>query len=120
MANILLVDDDLVYLGSLSDALESFGHVVTTAATAEEARMHLNKDSFDVAICDTIMEGGGALTLLHEVTQNHKKMPFIVITGRPEIASSPLFREGMKEAAAKIEKSATVFEIDQIVRSLTR
>lgn len=120
MAKILLVDDDLVYLDELSDGLSSLKHDVSCAASTEEAQVLLENAEFDVVICDTIMEGGGALSLLHHLAATQPDLPFIVITGRPEIASSPLFRSGMKEASAKIEKSATLFEIDQLIRSTLR
>ena len=120
IAKILIVDDDLVYLNELSDALRSLDHVVECASSADEAKIWLRDMAFDITICDTIMAGGGALSLLHDIRSRDPDFPFIAITGRPAVASSPLFQNGMMEANAKLEKSATLFEIDQLVRSLTK
>ena len=118
MANILLVDDDLVFLDELSDGLRHMGHHVDCAASAADAFLGYRTGSYDIVICDTIMAGGGALSLLMDIRKHDTHFPFVVITGRPEIATSPLFKEGMIEATEKIEKSATVFQIDKLVRRL--
>ena len=120
MAKVLLVDDDLIYLDELSAALRSLDHGVTTATSMDEAKACLAATPPEIIICDTIMAGGGALSLLHDVRASGSEIPFVVITGRPEIATSPLFQKGMKEANAKIEKSASLFEIDQLIRTLLK
>ncbi len=120
MAHILVVDDDLIYLDELSEGLRSLGHEVAGAASSNEALNTLKSESFDITICDTIMAGGGALSLLHEVRALGLEMPFVVITGRPEIATSPLFKSGMREADAKIQKSATLYEINKLIRDLLK
>ena len=118
MAKVLLVDDDLIYLSEMAESLVSFNHTATAVTSQDEALASLKSETFDIVICDTIMPGGGALSLLHEVRAIDASIPFVVITGRPEIATSPLFQKGMKEANAKIEKSATLFEIDRVIRTL--
>ncbi len=120
MAHILVVDDDLIYLDELSGGLRSLGHDVASAASSNEALNALKNGTFDITICDTIMAGGGALSLLHEVRALGLKLPFVVITGRPEIATSPLFQSGMREADAKIQKSASLYQINQLIRDLLK
>ncbi|MBM7070036.1 response regulator [Actibacterium sp. 188UL27-1] len=118
MARILVMDDDLIYLDELAKGLRSLNHTVATASSGHEALEIIDRDPFDIAICDMIMTGGGALSFLHEVRSRNSKMPVIVITGRREIATSPLFVEGMLEASAKIEKIAPLSEIDKVIKSL--
>lgn len=120
MAEILLVDDDLIYLAELAAGLQTMSHNVITATSVEEARICLDGGGIGIIICDTIMAGGGALSLLHDVQTSHPHVPFIVITGLPEIATSPLFQSGMSEASAKIEKTASLVEIDKLIRTLLR
>lgn len=120
MAKILVVDDDLVYLDELSEGLRSLGHHVACAASATEAMNSIDTDRFEIVICDMIMAGGGAVSLMHQLQTLLPAMPFIVITGRPEIASSPIFLDGMKEASAKIEKSTSLFEINELVRDILK
>lgn len=118
MASILLIDDDIRYLDGLSQGLRSLDHSVTTATTSSEGlSIHAN-GQFDIAICDVIMSGGGALSFLHEIRKRDSTFPIVIITGREEIATSPIFVEGMRDADAKIEKTASLGEIDHIVKSL--
>lgn len=49
---VLLVEDEKLILGLLSDFLTSFGYSVQRAATAAEARELLNQTSFDAAVID--------------------------------------------------------------------
>lgn len=118
MVQVLVVDDDLQYLDAISGGLTALGHEVTTAASGIEALTLLQTQEIDIAIFDMIMAGGGAVTLLHEVRNLGLDFPIIVITGRSEIASSPLFQKGMRNATARIEKSATLPEIGELIRSL--
>jgi len=118
VAYILVVDDDLVYLDELTNGLRALGHEAETATSGSEAFSVLKTDTFDLVICDMIMAGGGALSFLHEVRAILPNLPVIVITGQREIANSPLFRDGMREASAKIEKSASLLDIDRVIRSL--
>ena len=120
MASLLIIDDDPVYLLELGDGLIALKHAVVTCETQKDAIAKFRPGKFDLVLCDTIMEGGGALTMLHHIRTVDPNVAFVVITGRPEIASSPLFEAGMKEATAKIDKSMTLFEIDQLIRNLVR
>ncbi|MEJ6394168.1 response regulator [Gymnodinialimonas sp. 2305UL16-5] len=118
MARILLVDDDLVYLDELAMGLQGLDHEVTTASSGGEGLALLQSLEFDIAICDVVMSGGGALSFLHEIRSADSEFPVIIITGRSAIATSPVFTEGMHQADAKIQKSASLAEIDRLVRSL--
>ena len=118
MAHILVVDDDLIYLDELANGLRAYGHKVETASSGHEGLLLMGHSPFDLAICDMIMTGGGALSFLHEVRAKDADFPIVVITGRRELATSPLFKQGMREASAKIQKDASVLEIDNLVRSL--
>ena len=118
MPRLLVVDDDLIYLDELCSQLRGLGYDVTNADSAQEAVTILDNGTFDLVICDTIMTGGGALSLLYDVRSRDSNFPFIVMTGRREIADSPLFRDGMRQASAKIEKSASLFELDKLIKSL--
>lgn len=120
MPKILLVDDDPVYLDELSEGLQQLGHKVVCAASAREAINSFQSEPIDLVISDVVMSGGGAATLLHELHSLHPDIPFVAITGRLEIASSPLFNSGLTEASAKIEKSASLFEIDTLIRELLK
>lgn len=120
MAKVLIVDDDIGYLNALTEGLTALNHEVTTATSRPEALALLDNIEIDVAMLDMIMEGGGAISLVHEIRARSYGFPIIVATGRPQIADSPVFRHGLREATAKIQKTATLAEIDQLIRSLLK
>ncbi len=117
MAHVIIVDDDLAYLDALAEGLTVLGYEVTTAASAAEALTLLEQLQVDIAIVDMIMEGGGAISLVHDLRARGHIFPIIVATGRPQIADSPVFRKGLREAAARIQKTTSLSEIDTLIRN---
>lgn len=115
MAKILIVDDDLGYLNALAEGLTALGHAVSTARSGLEAKEWLETGVPDIAILDMIMEGGGAISLVHDFRTKGLSFPIIVVTGRAQIADSPVFRHGIRDAGAKIQKTATLAEINQLI-----
>lgn len=120
MVTVLIVDDDVGYVNALTEGLTALGHNVTSASSMPEALALLDNMTVDIAVLDMIMEGGGAISLVHELRGRGYEFPIIVATGRPQIADSPVFRQGLRGADAKIEKTATLAEIDKLVRSLLK
>ncbi len=119
MAKILIADDDRDYLTAFSEGMESLGHIVNCSPNGEDVSRFLEEYTFDIIFLDVVMPGGGAISLVHSVRQHDSSVPVVVITGRPELISSPLFREGMRQAQAKVHKTATLQELDALVRRLT-
>ena len=58
---VLLIDDEQGYLEALADALESEGHRVLRASTAEEALCVLKRERVHLATVDVMMPPGGSL-----------------------------------------------------------
>lgn len=119
MARILVADDDVDYLTAFSEGMEVLGHDVVCASSSEDVNRMLSETKFDAIFLDVVMPGGGAISLVHSVRQHDSEVPVIVITGRPELINSPLFRDGMRQAQAKLQKTATLQELDSLVRRLT-
>lgn len=57
---VLLIDDEQTFLEPLADALESDGHRVLKARTAEEAFQILDKEHVDLVTIDIMMDPGEA------------------------------------------------------------
>jgi DNA-binding NtrC family response regulator len=120
MADILITDDDSGYREAFRNGLEQLGHRVQEAPTAEVARGLLKTQRFDVVFLDVLMPGGGAVTMVHEISQDYPDLPMVVITGRVELFDTPLFREGLRKAASVLRKTASLSEINDTIRYIVR
>lgn len=120
MVKVLIVDDDIAYLNAITEGLTAMGHEVVTANSRPEALAILQNVDIDVALLDMIMEGGGAISLTHDIRARNYTVPIIIITGRPQIADSPVFQRGLRETSAKIVKTASLAEIDALIRKTVR
>ena len=119
MARILIADDDPEYRDVFQDGLGAKGHRVTCVSSGADVMPLLRDETFDIVFLDVVMSGGGAITVLHELREHDMELPTVIITGRPALADSPLFMNGLRMAHAKLEKTASLTQIDDVVRSLT-
>ena len=84
--SILLVDDDLSVLKTISPYLESEGYRVTTAGSGEEAIELLNRSTFDLVIIDLIMGDVDGYQVLETGKKLRSETMFIVLTGHSDPA----------------------------------
>jgi len=88
---VLLVDDDPVYLTLGGEELESRGYEVVEADNGADALERLRDERFDIVISDLempVLTGLGLLEGLRSDTREAvSALPFIMITGRGDIAS---------------------------------
>ncbi|EBA06278.1 response regulator receiver domain protein (CheY-like) [Sagittula stellata E-37] len=120
LARILLADDDPEYRVAFTEAMDAVGHSVAAFGTVAEALEALRTEAFDIVFLDVIMDGGGAITAIHNVRAHDPDIPVVVITGRSELIDSPLFTKGLRSADAKIAKTSTLAELSEVVRVLTK
>jgi CheY-like chemotaxis protein len=80
---ILLVDDEPLFLTSLIPFLEDAGHQVLSAPSAELALVALRQDRPDAIICDVRMPGIDGFEFYRTVRQNPEwqAIPFVFLTG---------------------------------------
>lgn len=80
---LLLVDDDLVLLETLTDLLLHEGFSVTTAASGEEAESLLasSKPPFDLVITDLVMPGKSGIDVLHKALEHNPDCTVLILTG---------------------------------------
>jgi DNA-binding NtrC family response regulator len=83
---ILLVDDDIAVLASLSKLLNHFGYVVAGASNSQAAMDYLTgtRNRFDVIITDLAMPGINGMEFLTLAKQAFPDVPVLVITGHME------------------------------------
>ena len=80
MTSILVVDDDLVLRGMVTEELSRSGYDVAEADSAESARVHLRRREFDVLLTDFRMEGEDGLDLLESAGQ-YRALRTILMSG---------------------------------------
>ncbi|HEY2326617.1 MAG TPA: HD domain-containing phosphohydrolase [Gaiellaceae bacterium] len=82
MSRVLLIDDEDVVRGLMAEILESAGHDVTTAVTAENALELLDANvTFDLVVSDVMMPGLSGLDLLENVRGRQASLPVVLVTG---------------------------------------
>ncbi|MBD3245407.1 MAG: response regulator [Candidatus Omnitrophica bacterium] len=79
---ILLVDDDVLVLKSLSRALKAKGYEVVSAQSGEDALTICSREKIDLIICDIRMPEMSGRETLHKIRHEcYVSVPAIMITG---------------------------------------
>jgi putative two-component system response regulator len=81
MSRILVIDDEQVIRMLMLEILESAGHEVVGAETAERALTLLEESEFDLVVSDVIMPGLSGLELLGAVRARRASLPVVLVTG---------------------------------------
>ena len=79
--SLLIVDDELIILNSLSRELVSAGLEVTTAASGEDAVARINNDFFDLVMTDLLMPGIDGFQVLKAAKRKNIQIMVIILTG---------------------------------------
>ena len=81
--HILLVDDEELVLGALSQGLERLGYTVTVESSSLAAfqRFNAEPDAFDLVITDQTMPSMSGLELSISIHALRPAMPIIIVTG---------------------------------------
>jgi DNA-binding NtrC family response regulator len=85
---LLLVDDEVDFLKSLSERLSNRGFDVVTATDGEQALEAAKKGSFDIAIVDLKMPGMDGTEVLKLLKEKHKWLEVIMLTAYGTIDSA--------------------------------
>jgi two-component system response regulator HydG len=78
---MLIVDDDAEMREALGAMFAADARDCELAADAIAALGLVDRQTFDVVICDVVMDGMSGLELLDRVKRTHPALPFIVMTG---------------------------------------
>jgi two-component system response regulator HydG len=80
-SRVLIMDDDAEMREALEGMFASEAHECQSAPDAIAALEIVGRQTFDVVICDVVMDGMSGLELLDRVKLTHPALPFVVITG---------------------------------------
>lgn len=90
---ILVLEEDDSVRDLLLQALSSMRYKVTTARNGEEGMELLNKENFDLILCDLTMSGMDGWTLAKIVKDKLPYIPICLMTGWGEKEIMPMIRE---------------------------
>jgi DNA-binding NtrC family response regulator len=80
-ADILLVDDEVVFTTNMSRLLTSRGYQVTTVKNGEEAIAALKQKPFDVMVLDLKMPVMDGITTLQQMKALNQLTEVLILTG---------------------------------------
>jgi putative two-component system response regulator len=81
MSRILAIDDEDVIRMLVVEILESVGHEVVGAESAEDALDLLDDEEFDLVVSDVVMPGLSGLELLEAAKSRQASLPVVLVTG---------------------------------------
>ena len=79
---ILLVEDELGLVMTLSDRLTSEGYAVEAAHDAETGLARATNEPFDLIILDVMLPGGNGFDVCRDLRQRGVRTPIIMLTAR--------------------------------------
>lgn len=115
MRNILIVDDEPYVCSALRRVLETSGHSVLTAASAEEGLQRLRECAADLAIVDIVMPGLDGVGLIAQIRSEFPNVRIIAMSGGGNFGLSEYLPETIithayLEAARKAGAQGTLFK----------
>lgn len=97
IANVLLVDDEAPFVGTMTKRLNKRNLDVTTATNGAEALQVLEKNTkIEVVILDVKMPGMDGIETLKRIKKNHPLVEVIMLTGHATVETAI---DGMKLGA---------------------
>ncbi len=115
-AHILAIDDEPELLQSMRKILSRVGHRVSTASSAEEGLLRLQRsDDVDLILTDLMMPGIGGMELLKSVRRKQLDIPVILITAYATVETAV---QAIKEGA--FDYVSKPFSADELQVVVTR
>jgi EAL domain-containing protein (putative c-di-GMP-specific phosphodiesterase class I) len=87
---ILVIDDDAAFMSACVRMLASWGYSVAQATSGEEGLRLAAERQLDVILCDINLPGMSGVEILRAVRGRDKDVPFILMTGGPELETARL------------------------------
>lgn len=85
---LLLVDDDPDFRGTVARRFLRRGYSVHEAACGDEALKLLSRREFDVVVLDLVMPGMGGIEVLEQIKANHPEVEVVMLTGQGTIETA--------------------------------
>jgi DNA-binding NtrC family response regulator len=82
---VLLVDDDVEFLDTLSERMRTRGMEVSTSSSGVEALKKVEREPYDVIILDLMMPGVDGLEALEVLKAKRPELQVILLTGHATV-----------------------------------
>ena len=82
-ARVLIVDDESDYLDALTKRMRMRGITVFKATSAQDALLHTQRYSFDLALVDLFMPKLDGLRLIEAIREQCPEQQVVLVTGYP-------------------------------------
>jgi DNA-binding NtrC family response regulator len=84
----VLVDDEPVFLESMSKVLRARGYEIGTAANGVAALEEIKFRTYDVVVLDQRMPGMDGVATLDRIRRDHPTLPVILLSGHAEVSTA--------------------------------
>ena len=85
MPRLLLVEDELGLVMTLTDRLESEGFTVESARDAKSGLQRATEERFDMILLDVMLPGGSGLDICRTIRQKGIQTPVLMLTARGQV-----------------------------------
>lgn len=111
---VLLVDDEIDFLDTLSERMRNRGMEVATSSSGVEALKKVDKEAYDVIILDLMMPGVDGLEALKILKAKRPELQVILLTGHATVEKGI---EAMKLGAMDfLEKPADLGQLTEKIK----
>ena len=86
--HILIIDDDFSLRQVMRRALSNSKTHLVEVGSISEAWVLIEKESFDLIICDVVLPDGDGLELVKKVKKKNSKQPFIIISAKSNLLTA--------------------------------
>ena len=86
--NIIIVDDDQIWLNQLSRAFERRDHNTYVAKSVSEAKDIISKNDIHYGVIDLRLDDGDGLEVILELQKKNPKSRSVILTGFGKIANA--------------------------------
>jgi DNA-binding NtrC family response regulator len=115
---LLVVDDEGIVLESCKRVLESEGHSVTAAKSADEALAVIDNEDFSLLLMDLKMPHHDGIYLMKELKHRKKDIPIIVMSGYS--TQETIAEAGFMGAKLFLPKPFTPDELMEAIREIDK
>lgn len=88
LGRVLFADDDDMFRISLGERLKRAGFICDFAASADEAAVMLQTNSYDVLLSDINMPGNSSLEFIKNIPALVEGLPIVLLTGSPSVETA--------------------------------
>lgn len=120
MASVLLVDDNDLFRGFLTEWLESRGYEVTACATAQVALEYVRRRHYSAVLTDILMPDMDGIELILALRLQQPAVPVIALSGGGQHKAVDVYLSNAAHlgAAATLGKPVDLMTLQQILARL--